>query len=268
MDDADWIEGRIIMNTVAGMIRSVHVARRLLVHANEVRAPREEPLSGYGSRSPILFCFLIGVAALAIRVVIGPAGTFDYVVSTACGIALGWLVSRRRVLNKKALSVWNMEREVPNLVERIVMGVTAGLDVIPAMKAACQGLRNQEKPSEVEGLLKQVIAFHEKGLSFSKAIETVCERIEVPSVRHAFAHLGIAQQQGGELMRPLRELADATQLAFQERIDEEIAKLPVKATVPLLVTFAGLIIFFVTIPVIQVSSMTKKITASLGEESK
>jgi hypothetical protein len=73
-------------------------------------------------------------------------------------------------------------------------------------------------------------------------------------------HLSLAHKEGGELIRPLRELSDATQLSYQERVEEEIAKLPVKAVLPLVITFTGLIICFLTVPLVQVSSLTQKVS--------
>jgi hypothetical protein len=57
---------------------------------------------------------------------------------------------------------------------------------------------------------------------------------------------------------PLRELSDATQLYYQETLEEEVAAMPVKATVPLVITFAGLIMIFVAMPLVQVMSMMKR----------
>ena len=82
------------------------------------------------------------------------------------------------------------------------------------------------------------------------------------SVRHAFVHFGLAYKQGGEIVRPLRELSDATQAHYQECIEEEIARLPVRAVLPLVVTFAGLIICFLTVPLIQVGSIAGKVMAT------
>ena len=80
--------------------------------------------------------------------------------------------------------------------------------------------------------------------------------VECSALRHAFIHLAMAYREGGELIMPLRELSDSTQLYFQESVEEDIAKMPAKATLPLLLTFAGLIICFVTVPLVQVLDMT------------
>ena len=94
---------------------------------------------------------------------------------------------------------------------------------------------------------------------FRSAMQVVSERSQSLSLRHVLVHLGIAHAQGGEIVRPLKELSDATQAHFQESVDEEIAKLPVKAVLPLVVTFAGLILCFVTVPLLQVGSITRRV---------
>jgi hypothetical protein len=69
----------------------------------------------------------------------------------------------------------------------------------------------------------------------------------------------MAHRQGGEIVRPLKELSDATQTAYQEAVEEMIAKLPVKAVLPLVVTFTGLIICFLTVPLMQVAAIATKV---------
>ena len=71
-------------------------------------------------------------------------------------------------------------------------------------------------------------------------------------------HLGLAYKQGGEVVRPLKELSDATQTHYQESVEEEIARLPVRAVLPLLLTFTGLIICFLTVPVVQVGASLER----------
>jgi hypothetical protein len=48
-------------------------------------------------------------------------------------------------------------------------------------------------------------------------------------------------------------------------VEEEIAKLPVKAVLPLVLTFAGLIVCFLTVPLIQVGSLTSKVSHATME---
>jgi Flp pilus assembly protein TadB len=158
---------------------------------------------------------------------------------------------------------------LPIVMERVVMAVEAGIDVLPALKRiveldstvdglsaeASQASSYTEGVDPVTTLLSLVVCLVESGISFEDALEEVASSVESPALKHAFIHLAVAHQEGGELTAPLRELSEATQLNFQESIEEDIAKMPVRATLPLLLTFAGLILFFITAPLMQVLGM-------------
>lgn len=147
------------------------------------------------------------------------------------------------------------------VMERLVMAVEAGLDVFPAIGAVVElESRHRIKLDPVTALLAQVKAYAENGMTLDGALRAVSQSSDSAPLRHAFLHLAVAQREGGELIMPLRELSDATQLHYQEAIEESIAKMPVKATMPLMCTFAGLIILFLTTPVIQVIKVTERST--------
>ena len=148
------------------------------------------------------------------------------------------------------------------------MAVQSGLDIISGIKAVLEldrldlqkhsGGNRKVEVNPVADLLSTVIDRTEGGLGFAQSLRDVAKKVESTGLKHSFIHLALAHQEGGELAVPLRELSDATQLYYQETIEEEIAKLPVKATMPLLLTFAGLIICFITSPMIQILQMTTK----------
>jgi pilus assembly protein TadC len=140
-------------------------------------------------------------------------------------------------------------------MERIVMAVGAGLDILPALAEA-----GRDGTDPVSQGLGRIVALAEGGLPVEDAMRVVSEASPSPAVKHALIHLHLAHRQGGEVIRPLKELSDATQISYQELVDEEIAKLPVKAVLPLILTFAGLIICFLTIPLVQIGSIAGKVT--------
>jgi pilus assembly protein TadC len=180
-------------------------------------------------------------------------------ITLVIGFAIGVLVkesSLRRSIEKKKKGI---DYFLPIVMERIVMAVESGLDIVPAIEAVV-ALKNDssENSDLVSETLAKIPRYTDSGLGFLEAIDLLNKEIEAPSLKHALVHLGIAYREGGEIIHPLRELSDATQLYFQESVEEEIAKMPIKATVPLLCTFAGLIISFLTTPLIQVISITTK----------
>ncbi len=98
------------------------------------------------------------------------------------------------------------------------------------------------------------------------ALRLIASKTPCAALRHAFIHLALARAEGGELILPLRELSDSTQLHFQDAVEEEIAKMPVRATAPLVCVFAGLMVCFMTIPVLQVISVTERAQNSTMQE--
>ena len=154
---------------------------------------------------------------------------------------------KKRVLRR-------IEYHLPNAMERVVMAVGAGLDVVPALHEASRDCRDPVSES-----LREVVRLAEAGLPVADAMSSVSDTTTSHPLRHALVHIGLAYQQGGEIVKPLKELSDATQAHFQESVEEQIAKLPVQAVLPLVVTFTGLIVCFVTIPLIQVGAITKRV---------
>ena len=199
-----------------------------------------------------------GIALLVERNAAGSA-----VPAALIALACGYLFERAHFRSRQSEYVRNLEFFLPVVMERLVMAVKSGLDVISGLKAIVE----LEKPADnrrdsevdpVTRLLDLVCQLTEAGLGFEEALCCVAELVKCTALRHAFLHLAMAWREGGELVMPLSELSDSTQLYFQESVEEEIARLPVKATMPLLLTFTGLLICFITSPLIQVMSVMEK----------
>lgn len=154
---------------------------------------------------------------------------------------------------------------LPIVMEKLVMAVQAGYDILPAIgllrdleQIDAQPRQDPSSIDPVSRLLEKIYDLSEAGMTFQQSLDVIVQRVKNPSIRHVFAHLALAFNEGGELTTPLLELSDATQLAFQEAVEERIAVLPVKAVMPLLLTFAGLLLGFITSPLIQLLHLTAK----------
>lgn len=206
-----------------------------------------------------LTALLIGLPADSALVALAVAGA---------GRHIQRRVSRR---SRKERYVSELVFHLPLVMERIVMAVTSGHDVLSAIRTVLdlevQGARSGDWGRDpVCRLLEVAFRLTEAGVPFDEALQEVSTAVDCAPLRHAFIHLGRAYREGGEIILPLRELSDSTQLFYQETVDERIAKLPVKATLPLLCTFFGLIVCFVTIPVLQVITTTQNARVSTGLE--
>lgn len=229
-------------------------------------------LMGMRTSREVLRFQLLGklVPSIFILLVLGAKNIFfspsaqSTVILLGLTIPLSYLVYKRVVEKKKAQFIRRIEFFLPLVMERLVMGAQAGLDIIAAIGVLSDlEKRGDEFRGEnghsidpVSYLLSRVYLFTESGTPFERALQQVVRPIPCSALKHAFIHLSTAYVNGGELIMPLRELSDSTQTFYQESREEEIAKLPVKATVPLMCIFAGLMIVFVTSPILQILTMT------------
>ncbi len=222
-----------------------------------------------GNRIRIVYGALVGVGA-GLWIANNPV---NFGLMILCGAAVGWLLARNSLKANQRRFFREIEYLLPIVMERLVMAVQAGHDILASVGQVLRVEGEARKHKRVKfvksydpvtQLLHVVYSMTESGCSFEAALSYVAQRVESAPLRHAFIHLGIAHREGGELIKPLRELADATQLYFQETVEEEIAKMPIRATMPLVLTFTGLIIFFVTAPISQVSEIAEKAAPRSG----
>ena len=214
--------------------------------------------------TPVVVSLIIVLICVLFRLV----SERSLVTVTIISLALSYLYTRFSLAKRKDNFSKEIDFYLPLVMERLVMAAQSGLDIVPAIKTVvdvtaktgdkANSQFDQKKSDTVCRLLGIVYQLSEAGLSFQESLSEVASRVKNNSIKHAFIHLGLAHKEGGELVKPLRELSDSTQLYFQESIEEEIARMPVKATMPLLCTFAGLIVCFLTVPIIQLMSMTAK----------
>lgn len=206
-------------------------------------------------RKQILTPFVMAFTALSTLFFLHPEPAGLLVPVFVVSLAIGFLVTRRMEVNLANRYRRQLDFFLPIVMERLVMAVQAGLDVFAAMKAIVEIEKGNALNGELDPLTKLIqraCQLTERGILFEDALKEVSREVDCPALRHSFLHLSVAHKEGGELIAPLKELSDSTQLYYQETIEEEIAGLPVKATAPLLVTFVGLIIFFITPPMMQI----------------
>ena len=175
------------------------------------------------------------------------------VVYALLGAVLADIATKGQSKRKEKTLARRLEFALPMAMERVVMAVGSGLDILPALSEVAR-----KSTDPVSELFCRIVSLSESGMRVEHALQIVADGSPSSSVKHAFVHLGLAYKQGGEVIRPLKELSDATQTHYQERVEEEIAKLPVKAVLPLIITFTGLIICFLTVPIVQVGESLER----------
>ena len=183
------------------------------------------------------------------------------------------ILSTRLTQSRKDNYRRRIEYYLPLVMERLTMAVQAGHDIISGVRTLIEVevpvgsvKRGEEELSldPVTRLFSIAYRITVAGMPFDRALNLVTKSIDCPALKHAFIHLALAHKEGGELITPLKELSDATQSYYQETVEEEIAKLPVKATAPLVCAFFGVLLVIICIPLAQISSLAGKVTNSMS----
>jgi len=253
------VGGALGLVAFAKRAETVSIVAELLETDSEERRgdPRARRLSACWNNAtqPDLRAIIVGAISFgALRALVCGFSPIAVVIAALLGGLAGRLYKARgRELAAKR-EIRKMEFYLPAVMERIVMAVSSGLDIVPALREASRGGKDP-----VSGILERVVKLSEAGTPVDAAFESVATDTSSVPVRHALTHLALAHRQGGEIVRPLKELSDATQTAYQESVEEMIAKLPVKAVLPLVLTFTGLIICFLTVPLMQVGAIATKV---------
>ena len=138
---------------------------------------------------------------------------------------------------------------LPLFLEQLVMAVQSGLD-IPAAIGVILEFR-KDKRDECTDVFRSIHRGLQAGYTFDEAIQSVQEKTQRSSLAYVCTYLAHAHREGGALSEALRELSTSIQARYEDDQEEWIATLPVKATMPLLIIFLGLLLLFLTPPLLQ-----------------
>jgi Flp pilus assembly protein TadB len=232
-----------------------HAARSTL--ASLLQSP-QLPKVRAGSR-PMLAALLTSIVLLvsaALLIGLSPAHTILLLVFAGASVVLLQNRLRARAAQRELASI---DFHLPLVMEEVVMGVQAGLDIVPALaRVLSNAEQSSTKLNPVLCVFKEILDACEHGQSFRAALQAARKKQRSSAFSHALLHLSVAHTDGGNLVEVLRELAEATQRSFEESMEEMLATMPARAVMPLIMTFAGLMIFFLAVPLVQVLESLRK----------
>ncbi len=218
-----WLLRRIKMVTPGGWIETVQ--RRITMAGLEATWPLERVVA--------LQVFLgVGGVALGVMMTWGPL-TFESLMYPAALGALGaWGPSM--ILDRRARSrEQQIQRELPDALDQITMGVEAGLGFEAALRRAAEAGRGP-LADEFYRVLKEM----QIGISRTQALRNLAERSDAADLHNFVIAVAQAEEYGLPIAQVLRVQAGELRLIRRQRAEEQAMKLPVKLIFPL-----GLCIF-------------------------
>ena len=135
---------------------------------------------------------------------------------------------------------------LPLAIEQISIGVSSSLDIGPCVQRVVMMADERDTHNVVTELLRLVQQYVKSGISLEEALTEVGVRSGHTELKHTFLALGQVARHGGEVSKQLQELANAVASHRETDIEARIAKLELKATVPVGLAFCGFIVIAVS----------------------
>lgn len=162
---------------------------------------------------------------------------------TAAGLLLGALIGYAMPISWLEKQIRKREEELmyylPLVIEQVSIGVSSSLDIGPCISNIVYMANERDSHNPITEMFVHVEKLMRSGLNLEEALIEVGTASGAVETKHAFMFLSQCAKHGGEITKQLQELADAVMTARQVQVEGKITQLPVKATGPLIMVFAG-----------------------------
>ena len=224
--------GRRPLDSLAGRAGDV-AARRLKFSDEEVRqkliqagmygtTPRK--LLGY---QVILACFL---AFVGFWLVEAKGGSIVLAFAfLGGGLALGWWLPNVYVDRTRRLRFETMDRQMPDMIDLLIVTIEAGLGILASMRVASETLKD---PLGQE--LRLTLQEQRMGLSVGEAITSLGRRADCDNMRIFVRALTQGEKLGVSIGKTMRDLAEEMRKRRKAAAEERAQKMPLKMLFPLL----------------------------------
>ena len=245
-------QGRRPLDSLAGRLGDVAARRLGRFGEDEVRqklisagmygtTPRK--LLGY---QVILSIFLALLALWAIPV-LGFSGLL-VVLGAIGGAALGWLLPNVYVDRRKRHRLETVNRQLPDMIDLLVVTIEAGLGILASMRVASETLRD---PLGQE--LRLTLQEQRMGLSVGEAIESLGRRVDAQNMRMFVRSLTQGEKLGVSIGTTMRNLASEMRKRRKAMVEEAAQKIPIKMLFPLgFLIFPAIFIVLLVPPFIRI----------------
>jgi tight adherence protein C len=200
---------------------------------------------------------LLGALALpAVGLWLGPALGFPaaaLIVGAPLAAILGWRLPLVVLTNRAERRRAEVDRELPELIDSLVVTVEAGLGFNAALQMAAK---------EVQGPLGEEVALclreQGMGLSSDEALEKLAERVDTPSTRAFVRAVVQGERLGVSIADIMRSLAVEARARRRSAAEERAHKAPVKLLFPLV------LLIFPSIMIILLYPALHNVSQALG----
>ena len=151
------------------------------------------------------------------------------IVFLAVGLALGWWLPSVYVDRTRRLRYEQLDRQMPDLIDLLIVCVEAGLGILASMRVASEKLKD---PLGQE--LRLTLQEQRMGLSVGEAIQSLGKRADCDNMRIFVRALTQGEKLGVSIGKTMRDLAEEMRKRRKAAAEERAQKMPLKMLFPLL----------------------------------
>jgi len=249
--------GRRPLDTLAGRLGDV-AARRFGFGESDVRqklvsagmygtTPRK--LLGY---QVILSIFLALVALWAVPAfgIFGGSSVIA-ILGAVGGGALGWIAPNAYVERRRRLRFQAIDRQMPNMIDLLVVTIEAGLGILASMRVAAETL-GDPLGQEIRLTLQE----QRMGLSVGEAIDSLGRRADAPNMRIFVRSITQGEKLGVSIGTTMRNLASEMRKRRKAQVEEQAQRVPIKMLFPLFfLIFPAIFIVLLVPPFMRIADV-------------
>jgi tight adherence protein C len=175
----------------------------------------------------VILAVFLAVAVLWLVPLAGGSGLLAILLSVGAG-AVGWFAPNYYVTRKRRLRFEAMDRQMPDLIDLLVVTIEAGLGILASMRVGAESLKD---PLGQE--LRLTLQEQRMGLSVNEALESLGRRADCPNMRIFTRSLTQGERLGVSIGTTMRNLALEMRKRRKAMVEEQAQKIPIKMLFPL-----------------------------------
>jgi tight adherence protein C len=190
----------------------------------------------------VMLAIFLPVLTLWLVPVLGGSAIIAVLAAVAGGV-FGWFAPMGFVDRKMRLRYDRIDRQMPDMIDLLVVTIEAGLGILASMRVAAEGLAD---PLGQE--LRLTLQEQRMGLSVFEAIESLGRRANAPNMRVFVRALIQGEKLGVSIGLTMRNVALEMRKRRKAAAEEKAQKMPIKLLFPLVFLIFPAIMIVLLVP--------------------
>jgi tight adherence protein C len=234
----DSLAGRLgdIVARRIGRFSETEVRQKLIQAGMYGTTPRK--LLGY----QVMLSIFLSIFALWLAAAMGANAVIVVLAAVAAGV-FGWFGPMAFVDRKTRQRFQKIDRQMPDMIDLLVVTIEAGLGILASMRVASEGL-----PDPLGQELRLTLQEQRMGLSVFEAIESLGRRADAPNMRIFVRALIQGEKLGVSIGTTMRNVATEMRKRRKAAAEEKAQKMPIKLLFPLVFLIFPAIMIVLLVP--------------------